>query len=428
MRHAGAAAERLPSMLAQAETLALALENVERPLAARLRQEMARAGGDVVFRADNVTPPLPAEAEKTVCHGPARRPGGWRPAQPCSRPATAALSSGAASAAEGVCVLLLGPRRVFDAAVARLAGAAEDGRDLATEIRAALDGYARRQFEIPLAHGRIFAVGPQPALMGIVNVTPDSFSDGGQFFSPQAAVEQGLRLAEEGADLLDVGGESTRPGSNPVPEVEELRRVLPVLEHLAARTRVPISIDTRHGRVAREAVAAGACLVNDVTGLRGDPAMAGAVAETGAGLVIMHMLGEPKTMQENPQYEHLMADIARFLRRGLALAQEAGVPQDRILIDPGIGFGKTLAHNVEILARLGQLRTLGRPIIVGPSRKRFIGELTRIPTPAARTYGTAAACAMAVAAGALVLRVHDVAAMRQALAVAAAVTQAAERL
>jgi len=267
----------------------------------------------------------------------------------------------------------------------------------------------------------------RPRIMGIVNVTPDSFSSDGLAGDPEAAVALGIRMAEDGADILDVGGESTRPGSDPVAEDEELRRVIPVVEALARRVRTPISIDTRRARVAREALAAGACVVNDVTALRGDPAMAATVAKSGAAVVLMHMQGEPKTMQDRPVYDNLMADICRFLRQSMALAAEAGVPEEKILVDPGIGFGKTLADNLQVLARLGQLRTLGLPILIGPSRKRFIGELTGIETPAERTYGTAAACALAVAAGALVLRVHDVRPVRQALAVAAAVVHVDEK-
>ena len=296
---------------------------------------------------------------------------------------------------------------------------------LAAEIRQALDHYDRRRFDLRLK-GRRLTVGPRPALMGVVNVTPDSFSDGGRHFDRGEAIAHGCRLAEEGADIIDVGGESTRPRSDPVSEDEELSRVLPVIEGLASRTGTAISIDTRRARVAREAVGAGASLINDVTALQGDPAMAGVAAETGAGVALMHMLGEPKTMQDNPRYDHLMADICRRLRRGIEAARAAGVPEDALLVDPGIGFGKTLVHNVAILAQLGQLRTLGRPILIGVSRKRFIGQLTGVETPAERTYGTAAACALAVAAGALVLRVHDVGPMRQAVAVASAIVQAGE--
>ncbi len=286
------------------------------------------------------------------------------------------------------------------------------------------EGNARRSFQLQMGPYRL-EVGPKPLLMGVLNVTPDSFSDGGLFLEADRAVAQARRLVQEGADILDVGGESTRPCSDPVDEEEEMRRVLPVIETLAETVEVPISIDTRHARVAREAACAGACLINDITGLQGDAGMAAAVADTGAGVVIMHILGTPKTMQENPQYDDVMVDICRYLRQGMAIAERAGVPEERIIVDPGIGFGKTLAHNLEIFARLGELRALGRPILVGPSRKRFIAELTGVETPAERVYGTAAACALAVAAGAQILRVHDVAAVRQAVAVAAAITQVA---
>jgi dihydropteroate synthase len=321
--------------------------------------------------------------------------------------------------------LLVGPRDALRTLLERLDGAPADLPAIAAEIRLALDGYGRRHFDLRLG-SRWLAVGPKPAIMGVVNVTPDSFSDGGRHFARQEAIAHGVRLAREGADLIDIGGESTRPGSDPVGEAEELARVIPVIEALAPRVPAALSIDTRHARVAREAVRAGASLINDITGLQGDPDMAGVAAETGAGVAIMHMLGEPKTMQIDPQYDHLMADICRYLRRGLARAAAAGVPDDAILVDPGIGFGKTLEHNLAILARLGQLRTLGRPILIGPSRKRFIGQLTGVDTPAQRTCGTAAACALAVAAGALVLRVHDVAEMKQALAVASAIAHAGE--
>jgi dihydropteroate synthase len=235
-------------------------------------------------------------------------------------------------------------------------------------------------------------------------------------------VAQALRQVEAGADLLDVGGESTRPGSDPVSADEELRRVLPVIERLIGkRVSVPLSVDTRRGRVAREALAAGATIVNDVTGLQGDPEVASAAADAGAAVVIMHMQGDPKTMQRRPRYDNLMADICRHLRQGLAAARRAGIPEDRTILDPGIGFGKTLDHNLEILARLGELKSLGRPILVGVSRKRFIGDLTGLARPADRTFGTAAACALALAAGAMILRVHDVPEMRQAAAVAAAI-------
>jgi len=320
-------------------------------------------------------------------------------------------------------VILTGDRRQFAALVEGLEQTAAGARALAREIARAVDNHDRRRFRVRLGPHTL-EVGPRPAVMGVLNVTPDSFSDGGRYLDPSEAVARAERLVAEGADLVDVGGESTRPGSDPVPEDEELARVLPVVETLASRLAVPISIDTRHARVAREAASAGASLINDVTGLQGDPDMPAAVADTGAGCVVMHMLGEPKTMQREPHYANLMADIARHLRRGVQAARDGGVPDEAVVVDPGIGFGKTLAHNLEILARLGQLRALGFPILVGPSRKRFIGQLTGVETPANRVPGTAAACALAVAAGALLLRVHDVAETVQAVAVAAAVRDA----
>ena len=320
-------------------------------------------------------------------------------------------------------IVLTGGRREFANLVTQLEQSPAEAPALAHEIARAIENHGRRRFRIRLG-AYALEVGPRPAVMGVLNVTPDSFSDGGRYLDPARAVARAERLVEEGADLVDVGGESTRPGSDPVSEEEELARVLPVVETLSSRLAVPISIDTRHGRVAREAASAGASLINDVTGLLGDPDMPAAVAETGAGCVIMHMLGEPKTMQDRPRYDNLMGEIARHLRRGMQSALDAGVPQDAIIVDPGIGFGKTRAHNLQILARLGQLRALGAPILVGPSRKRFIGEVTGVEVPADRVAGTAAACALAVRAGALLVRVHDVAEAVQAVAVAAAVRDA----
>jgi dihydropteroate synthase len=370
-----------PRALPAADMAAVALENVPLPLAEALKAAMVRAGGDATLHAG---PPVPGPGETHL--------------------------------------VLIGARCRFEAMGSALAAAGEGLRAIGAEVRLALDHYHRTRFEIRMG-ARTLAVGPEPAIVGIVNVTPDSFSDGGRCLSRSDAVAHARRLVEEGADVIDVGGESTRPGSDPVPEEEELSRVLPVIETLASQVDVPISIDTRHPRVAREAVAAGAGVINDVTGLQGDPEMAHVVAETGAAAVIMHMRGEPKTMQDHPHYDHLMADIGRYLRRGMQAAVDAGVPEDRLIVDPGIGFGKTLEHNLRVLARLGQLRTLGRPILVGPSRKRFIGELSGVEMPSERVCGTAAACSLAVAAGALLLRVHDVRRVREALAVAAAITQ-----
>ena len=313
-------------------------------------------------------------------------------------------------------------------------------------------------------------------LMGVVNVTPDSFSDGGLYLDPGAAVAHGLKLVEEGAEILDVGGESTRPGAEPVTAEEELRRVLPVVEGLASAipssshapppsieaagpqwsTRTPgpgrptISIDTAKASVARAALEAGATLVNDVTALRGDPEMAAVVAQSGAECCLMHMLGEPRTMQRRvggPQYKDVVDDVKAFLEQRLAFAVREGIAEERVLLDPGIGFGKTLEHNLQLLRRLGELAALGRPLVVGTSRKSFIGRIlggealaqvavaepgagqrsaagTGLAVVSDRLPGTIATCVLAYERGASVLRVHDVAPVRAALAVAAATLSA----
>jgi len=254
-------------------------------------------------------------------------------------------------------------------------------------------------------------------LMGVVNVTPDSFSDGGLFLDPEAAIAHGVELAEAGAEILDVGGESTRPGAEPVGVEEELGRVVPVIQGLQGSR---ISIDTSKAAVAAAALDAGAEFVNDVTALRGDPKMAGLCAERDATVVLMHMLGEPRTMQRDPRYDDVVADVKAFLAERLEVAVAAGIAEDRVWLDPGIGFGKTGAHNMELLRRLGELRELGRPLVIGTSRKSFIGRLDGSPADG-RLGGTIASSVLAAAEGADVLRVHDVAEMRQALAVAAAI-------
>jgi dihydropteroate synthase len=259
----------------------------------------------------------------------------------------------------------------------------------------------------------------RPAVMGVLNVTPDSFSDGGRFLAPTAAVAHGESMAADGADLIDVGGESTRPGSEPVSADEELRRVAPVIERLATSVEVPLSIDTRKSGVARAALAAGASFVNDVSALRGDPAMAAVVAEAGADLCLMHMKGEPKSMQEDPRYEDVVSEVKAFLESRLAFALQEGIAEERIWLDPGIGFGKTLEHNLELLRRLDEIAAIGRPVVVGASRKRFLGALTGRPE-LERLPGSLAAAVMAVERGASMIRAHDVAETRGALAVAGA--------
>jgi dihydropteroate synthase len=255
-------------------------------------------------------------------------------------------------------------------------------------------------------------------IMGVVNVTPDSFSDGGEHDDAAAAIAHGRRLIEEGAAIVDVGGESTRPGADPVPAEEERRRVVPVIEGLSdAGAR--ISIDTMKLEVAEAAVEAGATYVNDVTAFRHDPGLAGLVADRGLDCCLMHMLGEPRTMQLDPRYDDVVSDVKAFLEERLAAAVAAGVPEERIQLDPGIGFGKTLEHNLELLRRLDEIVAIGRPVVLGTSRKNFIGLLTG-RDPGARAHGTVATCVLGLERGATVFRVHDVAAVADGLAVAAA--------
>jgi len=255
--------------------------------------------------------------------------------------------------------------------------------------------------------------------MGVVNVTPDSFSDGGLFLAPEAAVEHGERLLGEGADILDIGGESTRPGAEPVSADEERRRVLPVVAPLATAGG-RISIDTTKAEVAAAAIDAGASLVNDVSAFRFDPALAGLVADAGVGCCLMHMLGEPRTMQEDPRYDDVVDDVRAFLEERLRFAVAEGVPEELVWLDPGIGFGKTVEHNLELLSRLDEIVSIGRPVVVGTSRKSFLGKLAGGKPEGERLPGTIATNVVALARGASVFRVHDVAPLRDALAVAAA--------
>jgi dihydropteroate synthase len=265
-------------------------------------------------------------------------------------------------------------------------------------------------------------------LMGIVNVTPDSFSDGGRYLDPAAAVARGQALVAEGADIVDIGGESTRPGAEPVAEAQELRRVLPVVERLAAEgLSAQISVDTTKAPVARAALDAGASLVNDVSAFRADPEMAALVARSGADCCLMHMLGEPRTMQDDPRYDDVVDDVKAFLEERLEFAVREGVAQERIMLDPGIGFGKTESHNLELLRRLPELLTLGVPIVIGTSRKGFLGRIAARARAGGeqldagdRLGGTIASNVLAYERGASVFRVHDVAPVGEALAVAAA--------
>lgn len=262
----------------------------------------------------------------------------------------------------------------------------------------------------------------KPLIMGIVNVTPDSFYDGGRYAAADKAIAHGLKLAEEGADLLDIGGESTRPGSSPVPEEEELKRVMPVIERLAREVKIPISVDTCKSAVAEKALAAGAQIVNDISALRFDRRLAEVVRSLQSGLVLMHMQGTPRDMQSAPCYCDTIAEIYRFLEERLEFCTSAGIEEDRLAVDPGIGFGKRLEDNLLILNRLSEFKKLNRPLLVGASRKSFLGKITGLPAEE-RLEGSLAAAVIACVNGANILRVHDVKETKQALEVAYAIVK-----
>jgi dihydropteroate synthase len=283
---------------------------------------------------------------------------------------------------------------------------------------AAIDGMLFRtsRREIP--------IGGRTLVMGIINATPDSFSDGGQYDSPQKAIDDGVRMAGEGADILDIGGESTRPGSDPVSVEDELKRVIPVIRGLAARVSLPLSVDTMKAEVARVALSEGAEIINDVSSLTYDEAMAKAISASGAGVVLMHMRGMPKVMQQGDlAYPSLIDDILDFLRERIEKAQSQGIDLTQIVVDPGIGFGKTAADNMRLIRRLGEFKALGRPILAGVSRKSFIGQVTG-GIPAERIEGTAAAVTASVLNGANIVRVHDVVIMRKVVLMADAISRA----
>jgi dihydropteroate synthase len=270
------------------------------------------------------------------------------------------------------------------------------------------------------AKDRLIEFPDKPLLMGVVNVTPDSFFDGGRFLDVESAVAHALRLVEEGADLLDVGAESTRPGAEIVNESEECRRAIPVVAAIARAVTVPISIDTSKAVIAREALDAGAVLVNDVTALRGDPAMVDVVASVGAGIVLMHMQGTPQTMQRAPHYDDVISEISEFFEERIRFAEAHGIVRRQIILDPGIGFGKLLVHNLTLINQLRSFEQFECPLLVGVSQKAFLGQLVDHPVQE-RQWATAAAVAMAVDRGAGILRVHDVKSMKDVVEVAAAI-------
>jgi dihydropteroate synthase len=278
---------------------------------------------------------------------------------------------------------------------------------------------SRRRFTVPLPGGRSLLLGERTLVMGVINVTPDSFSDGGESFDMAHAIDRGLRMAEEGADVVDIGGESTRPGAEPVDESEEQNRVVPVIEGLARRVTVPLSVDTYKASVAEAALAAGASMVNDISGLRYDPALGATVAGCGAAIVLMHTRGRSRDMYQEASYHDLVAEVLDELRESIAFATHAGIPASQVLVDPGLGFAKQAAHNYEALARLEEFHELDRPLVVGPSRKSFLAKPFATDVPASRRdWPTSAAVTAAVLAGAHIVRVHAVPEMLQVVRIA----------
>jgi dihydropteroate synthase len=370
-------------MADKARFVALRAEGLKAPAANILKQEMLSLGGDAAVARGVVN---------------------------CSAPTSD--------------VLILGTRKQIRGLLKKLRPQPFGLPTLAEEIRAALAG-AECSPRLVWRGGEM-DFSRKPRIMGIVNVTPDSFSDAGDTFDPEAALDRALAQVEEGADILDVGGESTRPGAAEVDAEEEAGRVVPLIAKLAARVKVPLSVDTVKASVARRAMDAGASVVNDVSGLRLDPEMARTAAETGAALVVMHMRGTPRDMQSDTRYGDLVGEIHASLAASVAAALEAGVPREAIAVDPGIGFGKSVAGNLVLLRRLREFAGLGRPILVGVSRKSFIGKTLGIERPKDRLEGSLAAAAVAVMNGAHILRAHDVAATRRAADLAWAIRTAEE--
>lgn len=320
-------------------------------------------------------------------------------------------------------VLLMGTQKQFERLVQKLESypyLQSLGRSLAETLK----NLSKTQFTLR-CRKKTFLLGEKTLLMGVLNVTPDSFSDGGLFFDPSRAIEHGLKMAEEGADLIDIGGESTRPGSKPLEAEEELRRVIPVIESLSKRINVPISIDTYKSKVAQAAIDAGAEMINDISGLHFDPELAKVASKEDVPLVLMHIRGTPETMQKEIHYESLFSEILRYLREGIERAESSGVDPEKIIIDPGIGFGKTLEHNLLLIKNLSEFRILGKPILLGTSRKSFIGKILNAE-PRDRLEGTLASTIVGILHGAHIVRCHDVAQAKKAIAVADAIRLASD--
>ncbi len=303
-------------------------------------------------------------------------------------------------------LLICGTLLQYEMLIRNLGGAILNCPEIAIKIKRALYNFGEDNFD-RVIKGRTFNFGDKSYVMGILNITEDSFSDGGKYINPETALERALKMVEEGADILDIGAESTRPGAIPVSEEEELARVIPVVEKLSKIVNVPISIDTYKSSVAKAALAAGADIINDITGLKGDGAMAEVVADRDAYVVIMHMQGTPQTMQSNPVYQNVVSDICADLKESLAIAEIEGIKHDKIIVDPGIGFGKTTQHNLEIIERLSEFKVMGYPILMGASRKSVIGSVLNLPVDQ-RVEGSLAIAAVSAMKGASIIRVHDV--------------------
>ena len=366
MRAIGVCEGGIDAMQGKAETVVIKVSGVAVPVAHILKQQMLSLGGEAAVHKSVLT-----------------------------------------HAIESSDVLIMGTHLQIDRLVERLSCQPFDVPSLGERIAEIMKAVRASGTRTLRARSFTLDIGKRVHVVGILNVTPDSFSDGGLYLHPAEATARALTLIEEGADVIDVGGQSSRPGSEPISEEEELKRVIPVIRALAEEWQGPISVDTYRSRVATEALAAGAAIVNDISAFSFDPGIVGVVAEAGAACVLMHIQGSPVDMQEAPRYNDLMGEIARVLSDAMKLAREAGIDDDQIVIDPGIGFGKTTQHNLAILRRLPELKVLGAPILVGPSRKSFIGNVLDLAVDD-RLEGTLAAAAYAVVQGARLVRVHDV--------------------
>ena len=317
--------------------------------------------------------------------------------------------------------LLMGTEAQYEKIIPRLRRQPFGLATIASQIKQTLDNFKRENFVISLGNKRL-NLSERIAVMGILNVTPDSFYDGGRYLRQDKALRRIEEMVEEGADIIDIGGESTRPGAERVNPDEERRRVIPIIDKIRRHFDIPISIDTYKAQIAREAIEAGADMVNDISGLRFDLELKKVIASFDVPVVIMHIKGTPKDMQDNPQYKCLMGEIISYIRESIKIAEEAGVDPDKIIIDPGIGFGKTTTHNLEIISRLGELKSLGKPILIGVSRKSFIGNILKLPS-SERLEGSLAMASLSVFQGAHMVRTHDVKQTRRAVDMVKAVMQ-----